>query len=155
MGVAVYLYILPSVLEWKSRQCWSCSRSICKGGNGSKLFLKTTFWSFLSTQHSWNIFPFFLQDILTNTEDSHPYIILSEMSFDDVRSIVEFIYRGELNVGADHFASVLKTAEELQIRGLMEVSTEFKIKSVWSGFYCWSSQKCLKRQYTDTDWCER
>lgn len=50
------------------------------------------------------------------------------MSFDDVRSIVEFIYRGELNVGADHFASVLKIAEELQIRGLMEVSTEFKIK---------------------------
>jgi len=60
------------------------------------------------------------------------------MSFDDVRSVVEFIYRGELNVGADHFASVLKIAEELQIRGLMEVSTEFKIKSVWSGFYCWS-----------------
>jgi hypothetical protein len=26
-------------------------------------------------------------------------------------------------------------AEELQIRGLMEVSTEFKIKSVWLGFY--------------------
>jgi len=67
---------------------------------------------------------------LTNTEDSHPYIILSEMSFDDVRSIVEFIYRGELNVGADRFTSVLKIAEELQIRGLMEVSTEFKIKSV-------------------------
>jgi hypothetical protein len=73
---------------------------------------------------------FFLQDLLTNSEDSHPYIILSEMSFDDVRSIVEFIYRGELNVGADHFASVLKIAEELQIRGLMEVSTEFKVKFV-------------------------
>lgn len=73
------------------------------------------------------------------------------MSFDDVRSIVEFIYRGELNVGADHFASVLKIAEELQIRGLMEVSIEFKIKSVWLGFYCWSLQKCLKIQYTDTD----
>ncbi|KDR15924.1 modifier of mdg4-like isoform X2 [Zootermopsis nevadensis] len=65
--------------------------------------------------------PYF-QDILTNTEDSHPYIILSEMSSDDVRSIVEFIYRGELNVGADHFSSVLKIAEVLQIRGLMEVS---------------------------------
>lgn len=77
------------------------------------------------------------------------------MSFDDVRSIVEFIYRGELNVGADHFASVLKIAEELQIRGLMEVSIEFKIKFVWSGFYCRSLQKCLKMQYADTDWCEK
>lgn len=48
------------------------------------------------------------------------------MSSDDVRSIVEFIYRGELNVGADHFSSVLKIAEVLQIRGLMEVSTEFQ-----------------------------
>jgi broad-like protein len=63
------------------------------------------------------------QDILTNTEDSHPYIILSEMNSDDVKSIVEFIYHGELNVGADRFASVLRLAEELQIRGLMEVST--------------------------------
>jgi hypothetical protein len=45
------------------------------------------------------------------------------MNSDDIRAIVEFIYRGELNVGADHFSSVLKTAEELQIRGLMEVST--------------------------------
>jgi hypothetical protein len=69
---------------------------------------------------------FCFQDILTNTEDSHPYIILSEMNSDDVKSIVEFIYRGELNVGADRFASVLKIAEELQIRGLMEVSTEFQ-----------------------------
>jgi len=94
------------------------------------LFLKTIFWSFLEHIAFLKYNSFFLQDILTNTEDSHPYIILSEMSFDDVRSIIEFIYHGELNVGADHFASVLKIAEELQIRGLMEVSTEFKIKSV-------------------------
>ena len=59
---------------------------------------------------------------MTTSEDSHPYIILSEMNPEDVRSIVEFVYRGELNVGADRFPSVLKTAEELQIRGLMEVS---------------------------------
>jgi len=94
------------------------------------LFLKAVFWSFLEYTAFLKYNSFFLQDILSNTEDSHPYIILSEMSFDDVRSIVEFIYRGELNVGADHFASVLKIAEELQIRALMEVSTEFKIKSV-------------------------
>ncbi|KAJ9575602.1 hypothetical protein L9F63_007536, partial [Diploptera punctata] len=66
--------------------------------------------------------PYF-QEILTNSEDSHPYIILSEMNSEDVRSVVEFVYRGELNVGADRFPSVLKTAEELQIRGLMEVSS--------------------------------
>jgi hypothetical protein len=57
------------------------------------------------------------------------------MNSDDVRSIVEFVYRGELNVGADRFSSVLKTAEELQIRGLMEVSTEFQFKFLYSGFY--------------------
>jgi hypothetical protein len=56
------------------------------------------------------------------------------MNSDDVRSVIEFIYRGELNVGADRFPSVLKTAEELQIRGLMEVSTEFQIKLICSVF---------------------
>ncbi|XP_067003418.2 uncharacterized protein [Anabrus simplex] len=67
--------------------------------------------------------PYF-QDILSNTEDSHPIIILSEMNSEDIKSIIEFVYRGELNVTADRFTSVLKAAEELRIRGLMEDTKE-------------------------------
>lgn len=105
--------------------------SIVIAENSPKINTVVLFWT---SQSAWETIYFF-QDILTNTEDSHPYIILSEMNSDDVRSIVEFVYRGELNVGADRFSSVLKTAEELQIRGLMEVSTEFQFKFLYSGFY--------------------
>ncbi|XP_067003415.2 transcription activator GAGA isoform X3 [Anabrus simplex] len=72
--------------------------------------------------------PYF-QDILSNTEDSHPIIILSEMNSEDIKSIIEFVYRGELNVTADRFTSVLKAAEELRIRGLMEVSSHLPVLS--------------------------
>lgn len=58
-----------------------------------------------------------------SASDIHPVIILSDISFIDIQCIIEFIYRGELNVsGVEQFMSVLKVAEELRIKGLMEVS---------------------------------
>nr|CAD7571606.1 unnamed protein product [Timema californicum] len=59
------------------------------------------------------------QELLSNCQDPHPVIIFSEMNFNDICSIVEFVYRGELSIGGDRMTSVLKVAEELKIRGLM------------------------------------
>ncbi|XP_063235271.1 uncharacterized protein LOC134538153 isoform X2 [Bacillus rossius redtenbacheri] len=67
----------------------------------------------------------YLQEILSCTDDAHPVLILSGISFDDVQSVIEFMYQGEISVGADRIKSVLNTAEELQIRGLMGVSSHF------------------------------
>ncbi|XP_049829622.1 protein bric-a-brac 2-like isoform X1 [Schistocerca gregaria] len=65
--------------------------------------------------------PYF-HELLSGVEDAHPIIILSEMCVEDIQSVIEFVYRGELSVTAERFSSVLKVAEELRIRGLMEVS---------------------------------
>lgn len=48
-------------------------------------------------------------------------VVVSGICGDDIRSILEFVYRGEISVKADRFSSVLKAAEALKIRGLMEV----------------------------------
>ncbi|XP_049784678.1 protein bric-a-brac 2-like isoform X2 [Schistocerca cancellata] len=64
----------------------------------------------------------YFHELLSGVEDAHPIIILSEMCVEDIQSVIEFVYRGELSVTAERFSSVLKVAEELRIRGLMEVS---------------------------------
>nr|CAD7407086.1 unnamed protein product [Timema poppensis] len=67
------------------------------------------------------------KELLSNCQDPHPVIIFSEMNFNDICSIVEFVYRGELSIGGDRMTSVLKVAEELKIRGLMWVLEEVEL----------------------------
>ena len=45
-------------------------------------------------------------------------IFLKDTSSQDLNAIVEFMYRGCVNVAQSQLASFIKTAETLQIRGL-------------------------------------
>uniref|UniRef100_A0A182N1L2 BTB domain-containing protein n=1 Tax=Anopheles dirus TaxID=7168 RepID=A0A182N1L2_9DIPT len=51
-----------------------------------------------------------------------PIIIMRDARYDDVRCLVEFMYRGEINVDYRRLGSLLKTAEDLCIKGLAEVA---------------------------------
>ncbi|KAG8224609.1 hypothetical protein J437_LFUL009174 [Ladona fulva] len=66
--------------------------------------------------------PYF-QELLATAEDTYPTLILSDVSAEDIRAVLEFVYRGELCIMANRFASVLKVADDLKIRGLSEVSS--------------------------------
>ncbi|XP_075230079.1 uncharacterized protein LOC142329395 isoform X2 [Lycorma delicatula] len=66
--------------------------------------------------------PYF-QEILSTAGATNTIVVVSGINGEDVRSIIEFVYRGEISVKADRFASVLKAAEALKICGLMEVSS--------------------------------
>lgn len=66
--------------------------------------------------------PYF-QEILSTAGTSNTIVVVSGIHGEDVRSIIEFVYRGEISVKADRFNSVLKAAEALKICGLMEVSS--------------------------------
>lgn len=43
---------------------------------------------------------------------------MKDMRFEEVRLLVDFMYKGEVNVTQDDLPSLLKSAEALQIRGL-------------------------------------
>ena len=43
---------------------------------------------------------------------------LKDTSADDLRAIIEFMYKGSVNVSQNQLASFIRTAEMLQIRGL-------------------------------------
>nr|XP_018908349.1 PREDICTED: uncharacterized protein LOC109037934 isoform X1 [Bemisia tabaci] len=64
--------------------------------------------------------PYF-QDILADA-GPNPILLLHDISSSDMKSILDFIYRGELNVASHRTSSLLRAANSLQISGLMEVS---------------------------------
>lgn len=65
--------------------------------------------------------PFF-QTLFFDNPCSHPIVILKDISWDELKAVVEFMYRGEINVSQEQLAPLLKVAEMLKIRGLADVS---------------------------------
>lgn len=50
----------------------------------------------------------------------HPTIILKDVKYTELRAILEFIYRGEVTVQQEQLSNLLKIAEMLQVKGLVE-----------------------------------
>ena len=50
----------------------------------------------------------------------HPVLVLKDVRFLELQSILEFVYNGEVNVEQDRLESFLKTAELLRIKGLTD-----------------------------------
>ncbi|ODM90410.1 Protein bric-a-brac 2 [Orchesella cincta] len=65
--------------------------------------------------------PFF-QTLFFDNPCSHPIVILKDINWDELKAVVEFMYRGEINVSQEQLAPLLKVAEMLKIRGLADVS---------------------------------
>ncbi|CAG9765245.1 unnamed protein product [Ceutorhynchus assimilis] len=64
----------------------------------------------------------YFETILSQYEEKDPILIMKDVKYVDIKCLVEFMYRGEINVEHNHLATLLKTAEELRIKGLAEVS---------------------------------
>ncbi|XP_063594793.1 protein tramtrack, beta isoform-like isoform X1 [Penaeus indicus] len=61
-----------------------------------------------------------LHRILRDNPCKHPLVILSDVPARDMRAMMKFIYQGEVSVSQTELASFLKTADNLQIKGLAE-----------------------------------
>ena len=62
--------------------------------------------------------------------DKHPIIIMKDVDFDNLKSLVEYMYKGEANVPQQMLPSFIQTAESLQIRGLAEGASKQKLEQV-------------------------
>ncbi|XP_058824678.1 protein tramtrack, alpha isoform isoform X2 [Topomyia yanbarensis] len=67
--------------------------------------------------------PYF-QAIFVNHPEKHPIVILKDVPYNDMKCLLDFMYRGEVSVDQDRLAAFLRVAESLRIKGLTEVNDD-------------------------------
>ncbi|XP_014250888.2 longitudinals lacking protein, isoforms H/M/V-like [Cimex lectularius] len=60
------------------------------------------------------------ESMLCVQEDKHPIIFLKDVKFIELKAMLDYMYRGEVNIHQDHLASFISTATALQIKGLAD-----------------------------------
>lgn len=64
-----------------------------------------------------------LQNIFLRNSCIHPVIVLTGIKYVHTKSLIDFIYNGEVNIHQDHLAELLRVASILKIKGLDEVAS--------------------------------
>lgn len=67
--------------------------------------------------------PYF-QALFVNHPEKHPIVILKDVPYADMKSLLDFMYRGEVSVDQDRLSAFLRVAESLRIKGLTEVNDD-------------------------------
>lgn len=49
--------------------------------------------------------------------NKHAFIFLNNVAYDDLRALVDYMYKGEVNVSQEQLPRFLATAEALKIKG--------------------------------------
>ncbi|XP_071575543.1 uncharacterized protein [Temnothorax nylanderi] len=62
------------------------------------------------------------QEVLSQVTEDCPTIILSDISPQDIKSIIEFMYHGEIRVPVENISSLLEAARSLKINGLININ---------------------------------
>ncbi|XP_073956938.1 uncharacterized protein isoform X2 [Choristoneura fumiferana] len=63
----------------------------------------------------------YFQALFVDNPSQHPIVILKDVTFADLRTMVDFMYCGEVNVTEEQLPQVLDTAKHLKIKGLTEM----------------------------------
>lgn len=64
--------------------------------------------------------PYF-QTLFSTTPCQHPIVIMRDVNWFELKSIVDFMYKGEINVSQEQIGPLLRIAEMLKVRGLADV----------------------------------
>ncbi|GAB6020744.1 hypothetical protein CHUAL_003406 [Chamberlinius hualienensis] len=72
--------------------------------------------------------PYF-QKLLLDNPCQHPIIILKDVTYADLKLLIDFMYKGEVSVAQERLQDLVKTAEVLKIKGLSEVCPSYNCES--------------------------
>lgn len=71
----------------------------------------------------------FFQSLFIDHPDRHPIVILKDVKFSELKTLLEFMYKGEVNVEYSQLSTLLHTAESLRVKGLVEMTTSVEKRS--------------------------
>lgn len=60
------------------------------------------------------------QNVFSEHFDKHPVILLKDVSFKELKCMIDYMYCGEVNISECELPSFLRTAQSLKIKGLAE-----------------------------------
>lgn len=88
----------------------------------------------------------YFQEIFATNPCQHPVVFMKDVSLINLNQIIEFMYKGEIDVNKDEIASLLTVAEALQVRGLTQTETNVDSQpSTSKEILNQSSDKLVKR----------
>merc|ERR1719186_354070 len=93
-----------------------------------------------------------LANILKQNNSFHPCIYLRGVQYTDLLNLLDFMYKGGVEIRREELAKFLAVAKDLKIKGLYEETTEIDIrnKNKWNVNKCYSSPEQyghLKKDY--------
>ncbi|XP_035743366.1 protein tramtrack, beta isoform-like isoform X2 [Vespa mandarinia] len=62
----------------------------------------------------------YFQTLFIDLPCKHPIVVLKDVKYCEIKAILEYMYRGEVNVAQEQLAGLLKVAEVLKVKGLVE-----------------------------------
>ncbi|CAK1598796.1 unnamed protein product [Parnassius mnemosyne] len=65
----------------------------------------------------------YFRSLFVDHPSRHPIVILKDVGLEELRTLVDFMYKGEVNVQYCQLPALLKIAESLQVKGLAEMTT--------------------------------
>ncbi|KAK2580912.1 hypothetical protein KPH14_005981 [Odynerus spinipes] len=62
----------------------------------------------------------YFQTLFIDLPCKHPIVVLKDVKYCEIKAILEYMYRGEVNVAQEQLGGLLKVAEVLKVKGLVE-----------------------------------
>lgn len=66
----------------------------------------------------------YFQSLFLDHPARHPIVILKDVHFSELQILIEFMYKGEVNVQYCQLSALLKTAESLKVRGIVHCNVK-------------------------------
>ncbi len=61
------------------------------------------------------------QELLNVDSNKHPILFLKDVKYNELKALIQYMYRGEVNILQDELSSLLAVAEALKIKGLADI----------------------------------
>jgi len=72
---------------------------------------------------------------LSQQLDKHAVVFMKDVRYTDLKALVDFMYKGEVNISQYQLESFLQTAEALQIKGNQHIYSSLLKKLFYNNFF--------------------